>query len=175
MTAYQIALFAHSYLRWVVVILGIFLCVRAYMAWRSERLWEPGDERLHVAVVASFDIQFTLGLLLYVFLSPLPRMFFADMSTNMKDPTLRFFGLDHAVAMLVATAIVHIGRVRSKHATTDRVRHGRVWVTTLFALLLIGAATPWPGLQYGRPLLRGVTADVGVTHDGVRSALKPLP
>ena len=162
MTAYEIALFVHSYLRWIVVITGLLLCIRSFTAWRSERNWEQVDERLHVALVAAFDTQFTIGLLLYVFLSPLPWAFFADLSNNIKEPTLRFFGMEHVIAMLVATAIVHVGRVQSKRAATDSLRHRRIWTTTLFALLIIGAAIPWPGFRHGRPFLRGLTSNVGV-------------
>lgn len=173
MTAYEIALFAHSYLRWIIVIVSVFLCIRSFIAWRSQRDWEQGDERLHVALVATFDMQFAIGLLLYVFLSPLPWAFFADLSSNIKEPTLRFFSLEHVIVILVATVLVHIGRVQSQRAATDNLRHRRVWTTTLFALLLVCAAIPWPGLRYGRPLLRGLTANVEVIDDGMKSPLNP--
>jgi len=158
MTVYAIALFVHSYLRWLLVITSLLLCVRSFMAWRSKRDWGQGDERLHVAVVATFDIQFAIGLLLYVVLSPLPWAFFADLGNNLKDPTLRFFGIEHEIAMLAATAIVHVGRVQAKRATTEILRHRRVWTTTLLALVIIVVAIPWPGLRHGRPLLRMLQA-----------------
>lgn len=158
MTVYEMTLFAHSYLRWVVVLTSLFLCLRSFLAWRSKRNWEQADERLHVAVVASFDTQLTLGLLLYVFLSPLSWAFFADLPNTLKDPTLRFFGMEHTIAMVVATAVIHIGRVRSRRAATTNLRHRYVWRTTLLALVIIAAAIPWPGLHHGRPLLRGLTS-----------------
>lgn len=173
MTAYAIALFVHSYLRWVVMITSIFLCVRSFLAWRSKRNWDQGDERLHVALIAAVDTQLATGLLLYVFLSPLSWAFFADLRNNIKAPTLRFFGMEHVLAMLVATAIVHVGRVQSKYAATDNLRHRRVWTTALFALFIIGVAIPWPGLRHGRPLLRGITANVEAADDGMRAPLKP--
>ena len=103
---------------------------------------EHADERLHIALVALFDTQFLLWLLLHTFLSPLPRLFFADLSNTMQDPTLRFFGMEHEIAMLTTTAIIHIGRVRSRRMGTSAVRHHRVWVTTLLTLLIILAAIP---------------------------------
>lgn len=159
MTAYEIILFAHSYLRWVVVLMSLFLCIRSFLAWRSKRNWEQADERLHVAVVASFDTQLTLGLLLYVFLSPLSWAFFTDLPNTLKDSTLRFFGMEHTMAMFVATAVIHIGRVRSQQAATTSLRHRHVWRTTLIALIILAVAIPWPGLPHGRPLLRGLTSD----------------
>ncbi len=160
MTAYGIVLFLHSSLRWLVLIVSVLLCARSFTAWRNRRSWEPADERLHVALVATFDTQLALGLLLYIFLSPLLWTFFANLSADIKDPTLRFFGLEHEIAMLAATTIVHIGRARSKRAMTDTLRHRSVWITTLLALLLLIVAIPWPGLPHGRPLLRGLTAAI---------------
>ena len=158
MTVYEMTLFAHSSLRWVVVLTSLFLCIRSFLAWRSKRNWEQADERLHVIAIASFDAQLTLGLLLYVFLSPLSWAFFADLPNTLKDPILRFFGMEHTIAMFVATAVIHLGRVRSRRAATTNLRHRYVWMTTLFALVIIAAALPWPGLRHGRPFLRGLTS-----------------
>lgn len=160
MTTYGIALFLHSSLRWFVVIASALLSLRSFTAWRSQRDWEATDERVHVAVVAIFDAQLALGLLLYIFLSPLPWTFFAHLSAGLKDPTLRFFGMEHELAMLVATIIIHIGRVRAKRAKTDLLRHRAVWITTVCALLLVVIAVPWPSLPYGRPLLRELTVAI---------------
>jgi hypothetical protein len=95
---------------------------------------------------------------IFAYAGLLPWTFFADLSNSIKDPTLRFFGMEHELAMLAATILVHIGRVQSKHATTESLRHRRVWTTTLLALLIITAAIPWPGFQHGRPLLRMLKA-----------------
>src|SRR5262249_9176043 len=98
-----------------------------------------------------------LGLTLYAFLSPFSHAFFADAALGMKQPALRFFGVEHIFAMLTAVVVVHIGRRRSRKAE-GRLRHRRVFVTTLAALLVILASIPWPFLRYGRPLARSAQA-----------------
>ena len=69
-----------------------------------------------MAFVGVVDLQFTLGAWLYLFASPLSHAFFADFGAGMRQPLLRFFGLEHALGMLIAVALIHIGRTRSKRA-----------------------------------------------------------
>jgi mono/diheme cytochrome c family protein len=157
---YPVALYAHSYLRWVVLVLAVVVIGRAWMGERRDRPWSSPDERLHAALVGLVDLQFLLGLLLEVFLSPITRALFANPAAGMKDPVLRFFGVEHMVGMVLAVAAVHVGRVASKHAPTPRGRHRRLWVSTTVALVLMILATPWPALRYGRPLFRGGQASV---------------
>jgi hypothetical protein len=165
MNVYGLVLYAHSYLRWLVLLLLVLVMVRAFVGAANGNAWGERDERLHAISVAMVDLQFTLGFLLYAFLSPWVRTFFADVGAGMKDSVLRFYGLEHIVAMLVAVALIHIGRVRSKRAGTSKLRQRRVAVSTLIALLIMLATIPWPGMRYGRQLLRGV----GQTHHGLEA------
>jgi hypothetical protein len=154
MSLYVVALFAHSYLRWGVLISAVIVAVRAGLGWRRVRAWGALDERLHVALVALTDLQFTLGVALYLFLSPHAQAFFEDPAGALTVAPLRFFGLEHPVMMVLAVALVHVGRTRSKKAASPGLRHRRVFTTTLIALLILCASIPWPGLDVGRPLLR---------------------
>jgi hypothetical protein len=159
MNAYIIALFAHSYLRWLVLALALSLLVRTGLGWGQNKPWTGLDERLHVAFVASVDTQLLLGLLLYALLSPVVRLFFSDTAHAMKDPALRFFGIEHAFGMLLATVVVHVARAASKKATTSQQRHRVTFKVNFLALLLMAGSIPWPHAKYGRPLLRTVQLD----------------
>jgi hypothetical protein len=152
--AYGLVLFIHSYLRWAVLGLCLVVIVRAFAGWMRSREWQALDERLHVALVASVDLQFLIGLILYVFLSPIVQAFFMAPGPAMKDATLRFFGMEHIATMLIATALIHISRARSKKASTARLRQRRVWTLTLAGLLLMLISVPWPFLDIGRPWFR---------------------
>jgi hypothetical protein len=173
MTLYLITLFAHSYLRWAVLAAVVFVLVRAYLGWRRARAWNRIDERLHVALVGLTDLQFTLGLALYLFMSPLSHSFLSDPASMIAMTVVRFFGLEHPVMMLVAVALVHVGRSRSRKVVTPAVRHRVVFATTLAALLILCASIPWPGLKHGRPLLRG-TASVA-SRPSAATAARPQP
>ena len=154
MSLYVVALFLHSYVRWAVLLAALIVLARSFSGWRGARVWTPLDERLHVALVATTDLQFTLGVAMYLFLSPHAQAFFADPGNGIEVPPLRFFGLEHPVTMLLAVSLVHIGRTRSKKAPSPALRHRRVFTTLLIALLMMCASIPWPGLDSGRPLLR---------------------
>jgi hypothetical protein len=153
MNAYLFVLYVHSYLRWGVLALAAIVCAVSARGFMRKGEWTQAHERLHVAFVAVVDAQFTLGALLYLWLSPYVRAFYAAPGA-MKDPTLRFFGLEHVLSMVVAVSIIHFTRVRSKRPATGALRQRRVLLGTLAALVLLLIAIPWPFLPYGRPLLR---------------------
>ena len=157
MNVYGWVLFAHSYLRWFILVAMLLLLVRSAVGAARGSSWNEADERLHVINLSLLDLQFLLGLLLYVFLSPWVRTFYADVGAAMKDSVLRFYGLEHVFTMLLVLALMHISRVRSKRATHPKQRYLRVAVSTSIALVLILVSIPWPGRRYGRPLLRGIS------------------
>jgi hypothetical protein len=156
MNAYLLLVYAHSYLRWAVLALALLVCAASARAWLRSGEWTPAHERLHRTFVAVVDLQFTFGLVLYVWLSPYVHAFYAGPGAAMKDATLRFFGVEHVLSMLVAVSIIHVARVRSKRLPLATLRHRRVLLTTLAALVLMLIAVPWPFLPYGRPLFRAI-------------------
>lgn len=151
---HTLTLFLHSYLRWVVLGLGVTLLFQSWLGWRRSAPWSTASERLHEAFVGTLRLQFLLGLFLYVFLSPLPRAFWTGLPGSMKESVLRFFGMEHIVMMLLAIAVAEIGRGRSKRSADARGRQKRVFLWNLAALLLLLSSIPWPFLRAGRPLFR---------------------
>ena len=154
MSLYAIALLCHSYLRWIIVVFALIVLARSVQGWLAARPWSSNDERPYQILIACVDTQFVLGLALYLGLSPFVRVFWANVSVGMKNPSLRFFGLEHVFSMVIALAVLHVGRARSKRVLDVSQRHRRVWTSLLAAFLLILVAIPWPFLPYGRPLLR---------------------
>ena len=150
---YTLVLFTHSWLRYLVLALGVLMLAVAARGLATRASWSPRDERFHKAFVGSLDLQFTFGALLYVWLSPISSAAFADFGAAMKNPQLRFFGLEHAVTMLIAVGVAHIGRTRSRRKEGP-ARHRTVLITQALWLLLTCAAIPWPVLDIGRPLFR---------------------
>jgi hypothetical protein len=147
---YTATLFIHSWLRYLVLGLGLLLLVGSAGGLRKG--WTSGLERLHVSFMAVLDVQLLLGLWLYLVLSPIAGAARAHMGLAMKDPQLRFFGVEHFATMLIAIVIAHIGRARSKKKGNARSKS--VLITQCIWLLLTLAAIPWPGLDIGRPLFR---------------------
>ena len=151
---YSLALVLHSWLRWAVVILAVVAVLRA-IAGRSGRAYSNTDNEVGKWLVIAFDLQFVVGLLLYVALSPLTEIAFADFGGAMRNPGLRFWAVEHAVGMIVAIALVHIGRVKIRKASGDHRRHTLALMFFGLALFVLLLSIPWPGMAAGRPLIRG--------------------
>jgi hypothetical protein len=151
---YSATLVVHSLLRWLVLAAGLTAVFRAFGGSRSERPWDSADNLAGLWFIIALDLQLLLGLLLYARLSPITQIAFLDFAGAMRNPTLRFWAVEHGVGVLVAVVLAHVGRVRVRRAATDAQRHSRASLFFAIALLAIIASIPWPGLPYGRPLFR---------------------
>jgi mono/diheme cytochrome c family protein len=153
MRPYDVTLFVHSYLRWLVLLLAITVFVKTL----ATRTRSAGDVKLHRILLGVVDLQFTIGLLLYVFLSPITSAFFAaGFAASMKEPGLRFFGVEHITGMVLAVAAVHMAPPRK--SPTRR----RVLITVGVFLVLVVASIPWPFKKAGRPLFRAISSPTPV-------------
>jgi hypothetical protein len=150
---YTAVLFIHSWLRYAVLGLGVWLLIVCIMGVRNGGPWAPNHERLHKQFLAVLDTQIVLGLIMYFFLSPIAAAARANMAIAMRDPQLRFFGVEHLATMLIAVAAAHVGRVRSKRRE-GRVRYRSTLITQTLWLVLTLISIPWPGLDIARPLFR---------------------
>ncbi len=148
---YSGALILHSWVRWAVIIAGLIAVARGVAGASGRKMWTPADDQAGFWFTLTLDIQFLLGLVLYVFLSPLTTAALQDFGAAMKDPGLRFWAVEHAFGMLIGIAIAHIGRVRVRKTDSLR-RHKTATVWFALALLAILVSIPWPGLTNARPL-----------------------
>jgi hypothetical protein len=150
---YAGVLVIHSWLRWLVLLAGVFAFVRATVGAATGKPWTPADDRAGAFFARIFDLQFLFGLVLYVFLSPFTHAAFGNFGAAMKDHVSRFWAVEHIVGMFIAAALVHIGQIRARK--TDSLRRHRV-AAIFFGLALAVSlgSIPWPGLPYARPLLR---------------------
>lgn len=156
MSVYGVVLFLHSLLRWAILLAVVVVLVRAWTGWRGGRPWASGDEAWGAAMTGLLDLQFVIGLVLYAVLSPLTRAFFTEPGAGMSNPVIRFFAMEHLLAMVIALAVAHVGRVMARKAASPGQRHRGTFVTALVLLIVLLVGTPWPFLAYGRPLLRGL-------------------
>jgi hypothetical protein len=149
MQMYPITLALHSLVRWAVLILAVFTVARGLLGWLGKKEWMPLDDKLGMFLTISADVQLLLGLALYIFLSPLTQAAFKDASAAMADPMLRFFTAEHAMLMVIANVLVHVGRGFSPKAQDAQAKHRLSAILYGIALLAVLAAIPW-----SRPLIR---------------------
>ena len=136
-------LIIHSILRWAVVLFGLWALMNALSGVISKRIYKPSDKRAGLFFMISCDIQLLLGLILYF-----NGMWFNLLKSNakevMKDSATRFFAVEHALMMIIAWILVHVGYSMVKRADTDAQKHKRSLIFFGIALVLILSMIPWP-------------------------------
>jgi hypothetical protein len=151
---YTALIVTHSWLRWVVIILGLVAVFRAIAGRSSHRSWASADATPGRLYTIAFDVQLLVGLILYLWASPIVSAARANLGAAMGDSATRFWLVEHAVGMIVAIALAHIGTTRVRSAQTDRARFSRAAAFYGASVLIAILSTPWPGMPYGRALFR---------------------
>lgn len=137
---YSAALTLHSWFRWVVLLLGVAALVRSLGAPRGG----ASRDAMGLLFTIALDIQFLVGLSLYLFISPITHAAMQHMGESMTVGPIRFWLVEHPATMVLALVFAHVGRARTRRQT--------VFFALAVVLLLVGM--PWPGLPYGRPFFR---------------------
>ena len=143
MTAYEIFLFLHSWIRWFILILGIVVIIKAYSGWFGNKAYLKGDNGMSAGFMGLLHLNLLLGLILYFFLSPIVQSAFSDFGAAMKDPNLRFWAVEHITVNIIAVIIAQVGRIKAKKATTDLAKHKITAIAYTIALLLLLSRIPW--------------------------------
>lgn len=119
----------------------------------GKKPFTAGNKRNALFLLISCDIQLLLGLFLYF-----ANGWFANLSKGaevMTNKALRFFTVEHNVAMILAIILVHIGYSGIKKSIADKAKHKRLFWFTFIALVIILASIPWPFREaVGRPWFR---------------------
>jgi len=155
---YSAFLLIHSILRWAVILTGLFAVARAIGGVTGRKPWSRADDSSGRWFSIAVDLQFLIGLTLYLALSPFIRDAWADIGATMRNAPLRFFVVEHVFGMIVALGFVHVGRVKIRRATVAAQRHKTAAVFFGVALVVLLLSIPWPGTPGGRPLFRGFSS-----------------
>lgn len=139
----------HSLLRWVLLILLIATCVKGYLGWINRYKFTEGDRKLTLYTLIMAHLQLVIGLVLY-FISPLAEGARLNMAAAMKDPILRFWGVEHLTGMLIGIILITIGYSKVKRSTTDERRFRLMALYFIFALVIILLTIPWPWRVVGQ-------------------------
>ncbi len=146
---YPTVLTLHSYLRWIVILLGVWAIVSVLPSrLASGRRTSPVPGLLFSV---GLDVQMLLGLVLYVALSPITTVAMESMGAAMRNGPSRFWVVEHPTVMILAVVFGHLGRPRRGKSSVVGPR-AIVWFG--LALLAILLATPWPFMPQGRPWVR---------------------
>jgi hypothetical protein len=149
---YAVTLTVHSWIRWFALVAVIGATLAAVTG--RVRGEHSAADRWGLFAMMALDIQMLLGLLLYLVVSPNMQPILANFGAAMKDPTLRFWAVEHTTTMFAAIVLAHAGRVLARKAATPDAKRTRLMVCFGLAAMLVMLGMPWPGRPGGRPLFR---------------------
>ncbi len=150
----QTILVLHNILRWAILLFGLWTIMNALSGVMSKRPYSLNDNRSNLLFMIGCDVQLLLGLILYFSNAWFDKLK-SGMGPVMKNTTDRFFTVEHALMMIIAWVLVHVGRTSVKKASTDAAKHRKILLFFGLALLLILAAIPWPfRTEIAKPLFR---------------------
>jgi hypothetical protein len=144
-------LMIHSLLRWAILILAIIVIIKSLMGWMSKSKYGKADNMLSLFLMICADVQLLIGLIQYFFGDFMKAI--RSSAGIMKNEVSRFWAVEHISGMIVAIALIHVGRSLAKKSTDDTAKFKKQFIWFTVALLLILATIPWPGMPYGRPLM----------------------
>ncbi len=152
---YEVTLAIHNLLRWAVVLTGLAVVVRAAGGLSASRAWTDRDDSTSRWFSLAVNVQFLVGLVMYLWISPIAKAAMADMGAAMRDPVQRFWAVEHVTMMILALGLVHMGRARVKKSVGP-AKHKAALIFFGLALIFIVLRTPWPWMagDLGRPWIR---------------------
>ena len=145
---YNALLHTHSIGRWIVLLLLLFAILNSLIA--GNRPYIRTDNRLGLLLTIAADLMLLIGIYLW-FSGPwgYKQIQGQGFSAVMKDPTSRFYIIEHLAGMLIAIILIHIGKTQGRKKMSDRAKHRRTMIFYLVALLIILASIPWPFREIG--------------------------
>jgi hypothetical protein len=102
------------------------------LGWFGKKPYTEINRKVNLFALISAHTQLLIGIVLY-FLSPLVKF----KSYAMKEPTLRYFTVEHWVMMLIAIALITIGHSKAKKIETSEGKHKTIAIFYIIAFLVI--------------------------------------
>lgn len=139
---YNPLLIAHNGLRWLFLAAALYAIFRSVKGLMGNGDYSPADNKAATFVIIFAHTQLLLGLILW-FVSPTIQAAMTDMGAAMKDKALRLALIEHPLTNIIAIVIIQIGRIKSKKAYENAVKHKRILVFYGIGLILILSRIPW--------------------------------
>lgn len=139
---YTILLLIHSIVRWLILVVFIYAIIRAFYGWLLKKEFSKTDKRVLLVTASLAHLQLLIGVWLY-FVSPTVNFFIHNFHRAVKQKEYRFFGMEHALTMLIAIIFITIGSSLAKRKETDTSKFKTIAIWYGLGLILILAAIPY--------------------------------
>jgi heme A synthase len=139
---------AHSGWRYVILILIVMAIVYARQTAKGKRAFEGGTKKMGMFTMIAMDIQLLGGLVLYFFfLASQTKFKIGKLTDQLEVSSFRTIAVEHAIGMLIAIVLVHMGYAKAKKALNDTEAGKKQFTYMLIALIIILLSIPWPFLH----------------------------
>lgn len=132
----------HSTLRYVILILLIIATIKSFIGWLGKKQYTKGDHQISLFLMIAAHLQLLVGFVLY-YTNGWLASFSNGMGSVMKDATVRFWAVEHLVAMLLAIVLITLGRSRTKRKKDNIAKFKTQSIYFLLALVIVLYAIPW--------------------------------
>lgn len=129
---YNGLLFAHSYLRYIILILLIIVIITSLMGLMNKKPYTSADNKMGLFLFISTHLQLLIGLILFL-VSPVVQF----SGEAMKNAATRYWLVEHNTAMLIAIVFITLARTTSKKMSDGQAKHKRMFIFNLIALVII--------------------------------------
>lgn len=140
---YQILIFCHSLVRWLVLISLLYAIFRAYKGYASNAQFSKTDNAIRHWTVTVAHIQLVTGITLYT-QGAVIKYFWNNFNEAIHNLGSAFFGLIHIILMITAIILITIGSALSKRKSTDKKKFKTMLIWYSISLFIIFIAIPWP-------------------------------
>src|SRR5258706_15458102 len=112
----------HSFLRWIILLLLLIVIFRSLTA--GSRPFNNTDRKFGLFTMIACDLMLLIGLYLW-FVGAYGLNSFENLGMKeiMSNKVIRFFSVEHFAGMIIAIALVHVGKSVAKRKLPDTVKH----------------------------------------------------
>lgn len=133
--------FLHSLIRWLILFSFLYALVRAYYGWIAKQKFNNLDSKVLLITSSLAHLQLVIGIGLYL-VSPVVNYFLHNFKTAVHIEKFRFFGMEHALMMLIAITLITIGSVIAKRKTNDTRKFKTIAIWYSLGIILIVTFMP---------------------------------
>lgn len=123
----NIILMAHSGWQYIVLLMLAVTIIKMILGILTKGSWSSFDEALNRFTPIVLDIQFLLGIILWI-------TWFIQLGWSNMPTTAR---IEHPVTMIIAIAIAHITSRRVKSTATDAAKYQTATIGYLVSILIV--------------------------------------
>ncbi len=134
---YQGLLHTHILLRYFILVMLVVVIVMAINGLMNKKPYGKLDNKFSLYLFIFTHLQLLIGIILYIvsYMDGARRVHFT--ADTMKNPSLRYWAVEHVIGMLVAIVLITVARITTKKLSLDAAKHRRMLVLNTVALVLI--------------------------------------